>query len=248
MAKKDLEEALRGYGLSDKEIATYLILLQVGSSTLQEIAQRIELPRTTTYNTLNYLIKRGLASFVTKKGVRYYDAADPEKLLAGLRAKEDLLKSALPEMRALRKVLERPSSAEIYLGTKGLFTILSDVFKDKEMKYYFGSYTLSLEVLKHQPEHFRTIRMDKKIPAKIIIEPYREDIFSTQEYKKITEIRFFSPLKDFPCMIFIYDKIRKVAIYTLKKDLVGVIISNEQVAQAIKMLFDILWEQTKPVE
>jgi sugar-specific transcriptional regulator TrmB len=245
MGVKDLEAALQSYGLSEKEIAVYLTLLQLGSSSLQEIAQRVDLPRTTTYNTLNYLIKRGLASFIAKKGVRHYEAAGPEKLLSNLKAKEELLKSVLPEMNELKKLFKRPSSAEVYLGTKGLFTILSDVFKDKDIKYYFGSYALSLEVLKHQPEHFRTLRMDRKIPAKIVIEPYREDIFSKPEYKKITEMRFHNSLKDFPCMIFIYDKIRKVAIYTLKKDLVGVIISNEQIAQAMKMIFDIFWERGK---
>lgn len=243
--KKDLQEALKSYGLTDKEITVYLTLLEVGSSPLQEIAQRVELPRTTTYNTLNYLIKRGLASFVTKKGARYYEAADPEKLLSSLKAKEELLESVLPELKSLQKVLKRPSSAEIYMGTKGLFTILSDVFKDKELKYYFGSYTLSLDVLKHQPEHFRTLRMDRKIPAKIIIEPYKEEIFSAPEYKKITEMRFLDSMKDFPCMIFIYDNVKKVALYTLKKDLVGIIISNEQVAQAMKMMFDILWKGAK---
>lgn len=111
---------------------------------------------------------------------------------------------------------------------------------------YFGSYTLSKKVLKHFPEHFGNTRIEKKIPAKIVIDKFDEERFHTKEYKKITEMRFNPSLKDFPCMIFIYGK--KVAIYTLKKDIVGIIISNKQVADAMKLIFDIYWSQGKSVK
>lgn len=111
------------------------------------------------------------------------------------------------------------------------------------MTYYFGSYTLSIEMLKHQPTHFRNIRMERGIPAKIVINTYHEKEFDTKEYKKVTELRFNDSLKDFPCMIFIYGK--KVAMYTLKKDLIGIIIKNEQVSIAMKMMFDMFWNNSK---
>ena len=62
-------------------------------------------------------------------------------------------------------------------------------------------------------------------------------------YKKITEIRFLNSLKDFPCMIFIYGN--KVAMYTVKGELVGLIISNKEFAQAMKIMFDVYWGMGK---
>jgi len=157
-----------------------------------------------------------------------------------------LIKSILPNLNLLKESKTSVSSAEIFEGTKGLFTILSDVFKKRQQVYYFGSYSLSKEVLKHQPEHFRTLRVDRKIRAKIVIDPYDEPTFHEPKYTKITEMRFTSALKNFPCMVFVYGN--KVAIYTLKKDLVGVIISNQQVAEAMKMIFDIYWKMAKRVK
>jgi sugar-specific transcriptional regulator TrmB len=242
----ELEFALREFGLTDKEIKVYLALLPLGSVNLQEIAKRVDLPRTTIYNTLNYLSSKGLLSYIVKKNIRFYEAAEPDKLIAKLDEKRNLIKSVLPNLNLLKESNASVSSAQIFEGTKGLFTILSDVFKKKQMVYYFGSYSLSKEMLKHQPEHFRNLRLDKKIPAKIVIDPYDESTFHEQKYTKITEMRFTSVLKDFPCMIFIYGK--KVAIYTLKKDLVGVIISNEQISEAMKLIFDLYWSMAKPAK
>jgi sugar-specific transcriptional regulator TrmB len=242
----DLELALKEYGLSDKEIKVYLALLPLGSINLQEIAKRIDLPRTTIYNTLNYLSTKGLVSFIIKENVRFYEAAEPDKLLANLNEKKELLKSVLPNLNALKETISQSSSAEIFQGSKGIFTILSDVFKVKQQVLYFGSYSLSVEVLKHFPAHAASMRIDRKIAAKIVIDPYDEPRFHDKEYKKITELRFSLALKDFPCMIFIYGK--KVAMYTLKKDLVGLIITNEQVADAMKMVFDIYWNNAKPAK
>ncbi len=239
----DTEQVLKEYGLSEKEVKVYVAILPLGSINLQEIGKRIDLPRTTIYNTLNYLVSKGLVSYITKKGVRFYEAADPNKLMEKLNEKKELLNSILPGLESLKKTIKESSSVEVFQGSKGLFTILSDIVKKKQQTYYFGSYSLSKEILKHQPEHFRTIRLDRKIPAKIVIDKYEELMFHKKEYKKITEMRFNDSLKDFPCMIFIYGK--KVALYTLKKDLIGMIIYNEQVAEAMKLIFDMYWVNSK---
>ncbi len=239
----DIELALQEYGLSQKEIKVYLVLLPLGNINLQEIAKRVDLPRTTVYNTLNYLHQKGLVSKIIKKGVTYFEATEPKKLIDNLQQRKKLIEKVLPKLEGMKRIVKESSSVEIYEGSKGLFTILSDVFKTKQQTYYFGSYSSSVEVLKHQPEHFRTIRLEKKIPAKIVIDPYDEETFHKKQYKKITKMRFLDSLKDFPCMIFIYGK--KVALYTLKGDLIGIIIKNPEVASAMKLIFDTYWAMGK---
>ncbi len=240
----EIETALKEYGLTEKEIKIYLALLPLGSINLQEIAKRVDFPRTTVYNTLNYLSQKGLVSKIIKKGVTFFEASDPNKFIDNLKQKKELLESVLPDLQELKKAVINSSSVEIYEGNKGLSTILSDVFKIKQQTYYFGSYSLSIERLIHLPEHSRALRFDKKIPAKIVIDHYHEEVFDKPSYKKITEIRFLDSLKDFPCMVFIYGN--NVALYTLKGDLIGIIIrNNEQVAQAMKIIFEMYWKIAK---
>ena len=87
------------------------------------------------------------------------------------------------------------------------------------------------------------LRIDKNIKAKIVIDPVNESAFKTKKYKSLTQMRFLKSFQDFPVMIFIYGK--KVAMYTVKGDLVGLIISNEQFAEAMKMIFEMYWQQAK---
>lgn len=241
---KNTELALREYGLTNKEIEVYLALLPLGSINLQEIARRIDLPRTTIYNTLNYLSSKGLVSKIIKGHVTFFEATDPKKLINDIEEKKKLLTSVLPELEVLKKQIKESSSVEIYEGFKGISTILSEVFRERQQTYYFGSYAKSLEILKHLPEHVANIRMINKIPAKIVIDRFDEPRFHEKDYKKITELRFLESLKDFPCMIFIFGE--KVALYTVEGDLVGIIIKNKEVSSAIKLIFDIYWTLAKP--
>lgn len=242
----ELKQALKEYGLSSKESEVYLALLPLGSITLQELAKRIDLPRTTIYNTLNYLSNKGIVSFIVKKNIKHYEATDPEKLIDKLKEKEALIKDILPNLKILKKTAIEGSSVEIYQGTKGISTILYDVFSKKQPTYYFGSYKLSKELLKHQPEHVRLIRLERKIPANIVMDKYDEETFHRSDYKKLTDIRYNNSLKDFPCMIFIYGN--KVALYTLKEDIVGIIIKNKQVAESMKLIFDVYWTSAKKMK
>jgi sugar-specific transcriptional regulator TrmB len=93
----------------------------------------------------------------------------------------------------------------------------------------------------------RQVRIDRRIPAKIVIEDTAdEDIFHSKEYMSITQMRRTKLLRDFPGFVFIYDGGKKMALFTNQKEVVGVIIKNEQIASMMKMMFDVYWNVAKP--
>ena len=106
----DTRFALKAYGLSEKEIALYLELLPLGTVSLQEIAKRLEFPRSTVYHTLNYLIEKGLVAKIVKQKVTYYTATDPDKLQDQLIEKQKLIQEVLPELHELKKTKKEPLS------------------------------------------------------------------------------------------------------------------------------------------
>ena len=75
------EQILKEYGLSDNEIKVYLASLSLGTSKVNEISKKADLLRTTTYEVLKTLVEKGLVSYVIKSGVRYFEAAYPNKLI-----------------------------------------------------------------------------------------------------------------------------------------------------------------------
>ena len=118
---------LRELGLSDKEIKIYLTLLKLGQSTVNLIAKKANLNRVTCYDVLKYLQEKGLVSYVIKSGVKYYESAEPRKLLGDLQEKQAKLKSILPELEALKQSVNEKPSIEVYEGVKGLKTIIEDI-------------------------------------------------------------------------------------------------------------------------
>ncbi len=242
----ELEYPLQEYGLGEKEIKVYLELLPLGTVTIHEIVKRLGFPRSTTYHTLEYLISKGIVAKIVKKHVTYYTATEPEKLRDQLIEKRKLIESILPELKELKSITKNPSSVEIYEGFKGIHTILADLVRVKQQVYYFGGYKKSLSVLKHLPDYVRRSRIDKKIHAKMVYDPIDEPILHTKEYQEVSELRFLNSMKDFPAMIFIYGD--KVSMFTHKTDLIGIIITNKDLAETMKTIFFMFWNQAKPTK
>ena len=75
------EEALKELGLNAKETAVYLANLRLGSSLVQDIAHSAGLNRTSTYDLLSSLEKKGFVSYTITSWKRYYQATTPNKIL-----------------------------------------------------------------------------------------------------------------------------------------------------------------------
>lgn len=239
----DLKFPLQEFGLSDKEAQVYLELLPLGSVSLQEISKRLNYPRSTIYHTLNYLIKKGLVGKIIKEKITYYTATEPEKLKEQLFEKQKLIDSILPNLTALKSTIKNPSNVEVYEGFKGVHTILTDLCMIVQPVCYFGGYKKSLEKLKHLPNFTRNLRVEKKIHARVLIDPIDEPVLHTKKYQEVSELRFLKSLEEFPCMIFIYGE--KVSMFSFKTDLVGIIITNKDFANAMQMIFDLYWSMGK---
>ncbi|MDZ4385041.1 MAG: helix-turn-helix domain-containing protein, partial [Candidatus Moranbacteria bacterium] len=76
MLEKDLQEI----GLNEKEARVYLSALELGQSTVQDIAKKALVNRATTYFVIESLMKSGLMSSFQKGKKQYFVAADPDRL------------------------------------------------------------------------------------------------------------------------------------------------------------------------
>ena len=123
---KEVGLALTEYGLSDKEIRVYVALLPLGSVSLQEIAKRLSLPRTTVYNTLSYLSTKGLVSKITKKGITHFEAIDPKTLIDKLNENACPIRS--PQLEELKSDQGKFKCRDVRRN-KGIFSILSMCLK-----------------------------------------------------------------------------------------------------------------------
>ncbi|MFH1053445.1 MAG: helix-turn-helix domain-containing protein [Candidatus Woesearchaeota archaeon] len=123
------ESVLEDIGLTKSEIKVYLALLELGSSSTGKIVEKSDTASSKVYEILDKLMEKGLVSFIIKTGVKYFEAAAPERLMDYMNEKErDVdrqkaeLKSIIPELEIKRKLSKYKSEATIYRGMKGLET------------------------------------------------------------------------------------------------------------------------------
>src|SRR3989338_7077733 len=120
---------LEDIGLTKSEIQVYLALLELGSSTTGKIVDKSKASSSKIYEILEKLIQKGLAAYIIKSGVKYFEASSPERLMDYMNEKEErveiqkeALKKIIPELELKHKLSRYKSEATIYKGLRGLKT------------------------------------------------------------------------------------------------------------------------------
>ena len=131
MLIKELQE----FGLSDKEARVYLAALELGTSTIQELSQKSNVNRATTYIQVEALLKRGLLSTVDKNKKSVFIAERPDRLLSILdeqkqkiENKHDRIKKLIPDFEALYNVIGDRPRVRFFEGSVGMDAWRQDVY------------------------------------------------------------------------------------------------------------------------
>ena len=74
--------SLKSLDLTDREIAIYLALLELGPASIRDLAAKADINRGSTYETLKILVKKGIVNYLPKGKRRIFQAEDPSRLLA----------------------------------------------------------------------------------------------------------------------------------------------------------------------
>lgn len=116
-----LTQELLGIGLSNKEADVYLSALQLGYSSVQEIANKSGINRTTAYTHVKNLIGRGLLNAVEKNGKVYYVAEKPDKLKyiyeqqeREIQRRRGMLEKIMPQLESIYNIAKDKPSVRYY--------------------------------------------------------------------------------------------------------------------------------------
>jgi sugar-specific transcriptional regulator TrmB len=245
--------ALESIGLHEKEASVYIALLGMGNSTVSEIAVRAGINRTTVYDILSSLAAKGLTSISGKEPKQEYRAESPDKLLAFLEA--DLEKKAknvryieilLPELKSIYKVGERPS-VKFYEGEQGLRDVYEDTLTSSEtIRAYAAVDDMHKALPNYFPKYYKR-RAGKGISIRAIVP--KTDIGKErgeQDIAEKREIAFVPPDKYyFTPEINIYDNKVMIASW---RDKLGIIIESEEIADAMKKIYELAWAESKRLD
>ncbi|MDP1694366.1 MAG: helix-turn-helix domain-containing protein [Candidatus Woesearchaeota archaeon] len=237
------EEALRKFGLTEREVKVYLAALVTGTATANTIAKYAKVERTTTYDILKSLMEKGIASYILKDKRKCFEVIPPQNLISILDANKRSLQEVLPELRALAHTTIEKPKVSLFEGKLGIKNIIHDVYKEgKNFDVYANSEIITF--LNHDFEKFVKLRTQQKIFVRVIHEKSAETIKLIEEEKyKQRDVRYLENFK-LPSATFIYAN--KVAIFNFSKlEPIGVLIENRDIANTQRIVFEKLWSLSK---
>jgi len=235
----DLEK-LQRLGLNLSEAKIYIILLELGKAKAGEISKKSQINRTTAYDSLERLMKKGLVTYIIESNRKMFHPVQPNILIKKIKEKEKIAIELLPELEEIYKKTKEKEESSIYKGRKGIRSLLWDILKYKQY-LAFGSSGKFLEIMKHDFLAFQRRKKELKINARVILNESSKNSELLQ--KSYSKFRFIPNEYNAPTTTFIYGN--KIAIINWGEIPLATIIIGKNISRSYKNYFNLLWKIAK---
>ena len=240
------DKLLRSLGFTDSESKLYLVSLETGPATVQDLAKHAKISRVTAYAAVDALMRNSLMSTLQQGKKRLFSAESPDRLISFMHSRMQHMQSTLKEVEASvgeLRFLQRGEKpvVKMFTGKEGIKAIQQDMLEtapktvDEFMNFD--------EVVRLYPTEENTdffTKLDK-------LRPKRRLVFYLNEGKglkpgfpdeHIAVIKGPEANKLF-ADIMIYGN--KIALSTLRGELIYVLIESQDLADAFRLMMDHVW-------
>jgi sugar-specific transcriptional regulator TrmB len=242
-----LLENLREFGLEEHEAKIYLASLSLGPTTILKLSKYGEVKRTTVYEIVDTLERKGLMRKEVHGFKTLYSPEHPEKLKNTLESKNILLSHLLPELEGKYHLKGTESSIKYYEGLKSIKNIYDDLLKDLKPHDFYYAISNVTEWQGLDEEFFMKNHIEKR--AKMVVNT--KLIFtdsSLAQIRKKNERNFNEEIKIIPKNTDIHlDFVitpYKLVMFQLHEPLIALVIENKSMITAQKAIFELLWEKS----
>ncbi|HPI66997.1 MAG TPA: helix-turn-helix domain-containing protein [bacterium] len=248
-------ENLKKLELNNNEAQVYLAALELGGTSVQNIAKKSGVHRATTYVALQKLEELGLI-ITEKKGKKtIYAGQYPHKLLTNILDRQNELKKReaeiidmLPELNAIFNFsLDKPR-IKFFEGKDGVKQIYKDTLSSQENILAFLSIKkFDPTLLKELYQEYVPERIRKGIKALVIAPGEKESQdYQERDQKELRETRLVDPNKyPFSIEIDIYGGNKVAFMSYSSKEMFGVILESVEIHKTMKLIFELVWANIK---
>ncbi len=249
-----LVKELQKFDLSESEAKVYLACLELGPSSVQQVAGKAKLNRVTVYGIIDELTKRGFLREEKEKTKRKIAAYPPMKLYDVVSRREEkvkrqirMLDSLVPELKGRIKSSDTKTNIIYYEGEEGLKNWSSDALetagellertKIESFSKRFDDYLHSY----YYPEKFK-----RQIPTRFIFldtpeaHKYFQERYIDNKQAPPAKARFIpQDLFESPGFMIIYNNRYSIA---LPKEMRAVTVEDELIADAQRKIWEFGWQ------
>ncbi len=246
-----IKTSLQRLGFSHEEIEVYLTTLKLGTATVLQIAQTVDIPRTTVYLLIDSLVEKGLLIQETQEKKKFLVPESPQKLLQlAQQQKETLIKtistlqSHLPQLQAVYNLKVDKPKLKYYEGIKEVQGIYEEALNFEKLYMHCMS-KQSVDVMEEFVEKYF-----EKIVKQMI---HTQEIVSDSEEDKAYQKKYSTTRNEIICIPKKYstntDYIMygdSVAFITYKNgEPMAVVIEDKEITHFEKIRFMMIWDLFK---
>lgn len=231
------QEMLEKAGLSPNEAKCYLALLQLGSSSANELSRLSGVHRVSVYDALRGLREKGLISQITKANKMLFEAANPKKIEEMIVEKENQLEEAkniVPQLLLDFGLAKEKQETHSFKGLSGIKTVLNIMLESRTEILDFGAEYKIKKFLPYDYPKWDKERVKKKIRMRIIA-----NIKIKPTKIPLTKIRYVRTESQSDVSTYIFDN--KVAMIMWVENPLAVLIEHNAVYESYKNYFEHMW-------
>lgn len=244
-------EPLTKIGLTYGEIKVYLALIRLGETTSGPLVDESGVSVSKVYTILERLAKKGLVSHIVKQKTKYFKAADPQRLLAYVREKEDELRRDEDDIKKLIPELELQfgnavtvETAQVFDGLRGIQTARErtlKVMKKSDEMWIIGIARTPYEsIMSTYFKDYHKRRYEKGIRCRYLYNEYaRKPFGEISASYPLSEVRYLPEGLITHAWIEVYADTVTIGINKGKS--FSVVIQNQEVANSFKIYAQLLW-------
>jgi sugar-specific transcriptional regulator TrmB len=234
-------------GLTSGELKVYLALLDLGLSSTGGIIDKSQVSSSKVYLILERLEQKGLISHIIRNNVKYFQTADPKKILeftdnkiSQLLCEKKEIEKLLPYLQKKRTLLHELSEATLFQGNRGFKTARDEFIADlqKGNEYLvFGSNSALTTAMKNSIRNFHEDNEKKGIKTRLIYNINQKQITDLLKPYRLTQIRFVDGIT--PSSIAISRS--RILLMAYGENPVQILIHNIALASSFEQFFNSIW-------
>ncbi len=235
-------------GLNENEARVYLASLSLGGTTILRLSKLSGVKRTTVYEVIDSLEKKGLIKKEVHGLKTLYSAEHPERLQNTLESKRILLSRLLPELEGKYHLKGTESSIKYYEGLESIKNIYDDLLKDLKPHDFYYAISNIAEWQSLDEDFFIKKHVEKRAHMRVETKLLFIDSPTAQNRKK-TEKNFNEMVKLLPedtdMHIDLVITPYKLVMFQLHSPLMALVVENQSMITAQKKFFEIVWKASE---
>lgn len=238
-----IESLLENTGLTHKESKAYVAALELGETTIERLAKKSGIKRTTLYDVVDNLKGRGLISTLRRKKRTYYYAEDPRAISGQLKEKQETFESILPELLSIANFIEKKPRIRYFEGLEGLKEVYKETLKfpNQEMLAWISEEAFTNFDEPWIRKHYIPKRIAQKIWVRAIVpDTSVMRTFKAADGASLRQTRLVSGEKfPFAIELSLYGK-NHIAIMAFEEK-IGMLIESQKIYTTLRSIFEMNW-------